>query len=176
MGDQESRDGERYFEIQPCGRFASCNGSICVVNNITKTRHSLGIPYDITYGPAFESMRVRYTNGDICNPQTKKRWASMIYVTCDPYAGLGKPSIREIYDCLIMFDWRTSFICKGTSSPLPPKTLPPKSQEPLPVKNGMSWGIIFLTLIVICSFGILLVQFCRKIVTIPSFPINKQMF
>jgi len=169
--DPDTRDGERYFEIQPCGRFASCNGSICMVNNVTKRTDSLGVLNDFMYEPTLESVRVRYANGDICNFQTGKRWTSKIYYTCDPYLGLGKPSIRETYDCQIMFDWRTSAFCEGSAHTLPPITLPPQAEEPLVpqdlpnrdeaprAEGGMSWGMVFLTLILISTVGFILVLY-----------------
>ena len=112
--DPESKKGDRYFEIQPCGRVASCHGAICAVHTQSNKSISLGNLNDFMYDPTLDSVRLRYTNGDECNFKNKKRWSSKIYYTCDMDKEVGYPTIRETYDCLIIFDWRTSAFCPET--------------------------------------------------------------
>merc|ERR1719369_1847762 len=70
--------------------------------------------------------------------------------------GIGAPTIRETYDCLIIFDWRTSAFCPEhedyTLPPLPslspaqepesPQDLPAKNVAP-PVEEGVSMVILY---------------------------------
>ena len=107
----EAKNDDRYFEMQPCAKVASCKGHICLVHTGTNKSESLGLLSDFMYDPTLESVRLRYTNGDVCNTRTGKTWGSKIYYTCDYSAGNGRPVVRETYDCLIIFDWRTSAFC-----------------------------------------------------------------
>lgn len=166
--DPDSKNGERYFEIQPCGRVASCSGAICAVHTATNRSVSLGILHDFMYQPALDSVRLRYTNGDECNFKTSKKWTSKIYYTCDLAQDPGVPVVRETFDCLIIFDWRTAAFCpeQPEQETLPPiaditwPLEPPESPHDLPAKaevpdpkvvGGVSWGMVFLSLLIISA-------------------------
>ena len=159
----ESRNGAQYFELQPCAKVASCKGHICLVHPSTNSSKSLGLLSDFMYEPNLESVRLRYINGDECNVRSGKRWSSKIYYTCDANAGIGRPVVRETYDCLIIFDWRTSAFCPPEQPTLPPiSELPMDSTEdnwvdlrvdgdetPPKVVGGTNWGMVFFTLLLI---------------------------
>ena len=160
----ESKTGQEYFEMQPCAKVASCKGHICQVHALTNSSKSLGLLSDFMYEPTLESVRLRYTNGDTCNSRTGKKWASKIYYTCDRNVGIGKPVVRETYDCLIIFDWRTSAFCPQHD---PQPTLPPISELPLDPEDswvdlridgekngavgGTNWGTVFFTMLLIVT-------------------------
>ena len=122
------------FEIQPCGKNApSCPGAICHVTSTNKD--SLGHLTDFTYQPQLDSIRVNYKEGAQCNLMTNKKWSSKIYYTCDRNIGLGRPVVQDRYDCVVIFDWRTSLVCAGeTKSVITPtpdvqtSVLPPNDQ------------------------------------------------
>jgi len=154
--DRESH-GQRFFEMQPCSKMASCKGAICAVHKDSNSNYSLGILHDFMYEPTLDSVRVAYTGGDVCNILTNKRWASKIYYTCDLDVGIGAPVVRETYDCLVIFDWRTSVFCaNGSTHPTPsPPIVPdePLAPHDLPltpdsrVQGGISWGQVALVLL-----------------------------
>ena len=159
--DPDFKQGERFFEIQPCGRVSSCGGAICLIHTSTNQSESLGSLSDFMYDPTLDSVRLRYTNGDVCNSRTQKTWSSKIYYTCDHRAGVGSPTIRETYDCLVIFDWRTSVFCLEKDEttippiddvvpqePAAPHDLPAGTPQPK-VVGGTHWGLAFLTLLVI---------------------------
>ena len=122
------------FEIQPCGKNApSCPGAICQVTSTN--RDSLGHLTDFTYQPQLDSIRVNYKEGAQCNLMTNKKWSSKIYYTCDRNIGLGRPVVQDRYDCVVIFDWRTSLVCAGETksviTPIPDvqtSVLPPNDQ------------------------------------------------
>jgi hypothetical protein len=157
--DPELKNGERYFEMQPCGRVASCRGHICSVHTNSNKSQSLGSLSDFMYEPTLDSVRLRYINGDVCNSRTQKRWASKIYYTCDRNAGVGAPVVRETYDCLIIFDWRTSAFCteRSTIAPIPdvvpgepviePHYLPPRARA----VGGTNWGMVFFSILLVIT-------------------------
>ena len=149
--------GDRFFEIQPCGQVASCSGAICMLHVESNSSKSLGSLSDFMYEPTLDSVRLRYTNGDICNSQTLKQWASKIYYTCDRNAGIGAPVIRETYDCLVIFDWRTTAFCPEQETTLPPipDVVPEHEatagpEEPR-VQGGTGWGMTILSLLLIAT-------------------------
>eukprot|EP00090_Calanus_glacialis_P000779 TRINITY_DN10546_c0_g1_i1.p1 TRINITY_DN10546_c0_g1~~TRINITY_DN10546_c0_g1_i1.p1 ORF type:complete len:1331 (-),score=238.63 TRINITY_DN10546_c0_g1_i1:831-4823(-) len=120
----ESKEDSEYFEIQPCGKSAkSCNGAICKVTPFGN--YSLGHLNDFTYEPALESVRVRYMEGSECNSQNHKKWGSKIFYTCDENVGTGYPTVQSVYDCLVIFDWRTSAFCRKKG----PAIIPPIDDE-----------------------------------------------
>jgi len=122
--DPDSKNDQEYFEIQPCGKSAkSCNGAICKVTPFGN--YSLGHLNDFTYEPSLESVRVRYLEGSECNSQSHKKWGSKIFYTCDENAGVGFPTVQTVYDCLIIFNWRTSAFCRKTG----PTVIPPIPDE-----------------------------------------------
>ena len=119
------------FEIQPCGKNApSCSGAICHVTSTNQD--SLGHLADFTYQPQLDAIRVSYKEGDQCNIITNKKWTSKIYYTCDRRAGLGTPTIQDTYDCVVIFNWRTSLVCTGNTKTVvtpPPERTTPKLPE-----------------------------------------------
>ena len=130
---------------------------------MTNSSKSLGLLSDFIYQPDLESVRLRYINGDECNARTGKKWASKIYYTCDRNVGIGKPVVRETYDCLIIFDWRTSSFCPPDQPTLPP--IPELPMEPEDnwvdlridgddkpqVVGGTNWGMVFFTMLLIAT-------------------------
>jgi hypothetical protein len=124
VDNPESKESSEYFEIQPCGKVAkSCNGAICKVT--PAGNYSLGHLNDFTYEPALESVRVRYMEGSECNSQSHKKWGSKIFYTCDERIGTGHPTVQSVYDCLVIFDWRTSAFCRKDG----PTVIPPIANE-----------------------------------------------
>ena len=154
----EAKNDDRYFEMQPCAKVASCKGHICLVHKGTNKSESLGLLSDFMYDPTLESVRLRYTNGDVCNTRTGKTWGSKIYYTCDYSVGNGQPVVRETYDCLIIFDWRTSAFCppqQPTLGPIPdfPQGPPEDEAQPGPasVEGGTNWGMVFFSFLLILT-------------------------
>jgi len=183
--DPESKEKSEYFEIQPCGRAVkSCNGAICKVTPFGN--YSLGSLNDFTYEPGLESVRVRYLEGSECNSQNHKKWGSKIFYTCDEQAGAGKPTVQSVYDCLVIFNWRTSAFCRDGPTMIPPipdevpstktaPTIPPiddivpeapstdarDTEEAPPVTGGLSWGSLFLVIAFILIVGGVVILYRR---------------
>ena len=63
--------------------------------------------------------------GSECNSQNHKKWGSKIFYTCDENVGTGYPTVQSVYDCLVIFDWRTSAFCRKKG----PAIIPPIDDE-----------------------------------------------
>ena len=95
----------------------SHRSSSCVFNNSTKQVLSLGT-FDSDLEIVNNSLRLIYSNGDLCDPSNEKRAKTIINFICDPnaenYPLMSLPRLVSSSQCEFEVQWRTREACPKT--------------------------------------------------------------